>query len=169
MTATKKRLLISESHDNLNRCTLYRGKPDQHDTYASHTSSRTSDVCFLRAVLVRGNLSWVVNRVGHSHCSWEKGFSTQSTAHRLTGPRVRTQFLSRANQWNSGESHISINNMLLDLPGPYHRHAIDTFNTCSQGPTERSLTDTGGRYNLGGANFSHTTPRPSQSVVSHFP
>jgi hypothetical protein len=25
-----------------------------------------------------------------------------------------------------------------------HQHAVDTFNTCSHGPTHRSLTDTGG-------------------------
>jgi hypothetical protein len=33
-----------------------------------------------------------------SHCSQEKGLPTQSTARRLTDPRVRTQFLSQANQ-----------------------------------------------------------------------
>jgi hypothetical protein len=30
------------------------------------------------------------------------------------------------------------------------------FNTCSWGPTERSLTDTGGGYNLEGAGLPHT-------------
>jgi hypothetical protein len=40
--------------------------------------------------------------------------------------------------------------------GPYHQHAIGTFNTCSWGPTERSLTDTGGGYNLEGAGLPHT-------------
>jgi hypothetical protein len=47
-TATNKRLLISESHGDSNRCTPCRGKPDQHDTYASHTSPRTPGVRFLR-------------------------------------------------------------------------------------------------------------------------
>jgi hypothetical protein len=56
MAATNKRLLISRSRGNSNRCTLYRGKPDQHDTYASHASPRTLDVRFLWAVPVRGNL-----------------------------------------------------------------------------------------------------------------
>jgi hypothetical protein len=37
MTATNKRLLISESHDVSNRCTTYREKPNQHATYARHT------------------------------------------------------------------------------------------------------------------------------------
>jgi hypothetical protein len=45
---------------------------------------------------------------------------------------------------------------------------ISTFNTCTRGPTHRSLIDTGGCYNLGGASFPHTTPRPSQPVISTF-
>jgi hypothetical protein len=57
MAATNKRLLISESHDDSNRCTSYRGKPDQHATYVFHSSPRTPGVCFLRAVPVRDNLS----------------------------------------------------------------------------------------------------------------
>jgi hypothetical protein len=57
MTATNKQLLISESRGDSNRCTLCRGKPDQHATYASHSSPRTPGVHFLRAVSVRDNLS----------------------------------------------------------------------------------------------------------------
>jgi hypothetical protein len=64
MAAMNKRLLISESRGDSNRCTLCRGKPDQHDTYVSHTSTRTPDVRFLRAVPVHGNLSRVTDRVG---------------------------------------------------------------------------------------------------------
>jgi hypothetical protein len=37
-----------------------------------------------------------------SHCPRGKWLPTQSTARRLTDPRVRTQFLSQANQWSSG-------------------------------------------------------------------
>jgi hypothetical protein len=36
------------------------------------------------------------------------------------------------------------------------------------GPTHRSLTNTGGGYNFGGAVFPHTTPRYSQPAVSPF-
>jgi hypothetical protein len=43
-------------------------------------------------------------------------------------------------------SQTSVGNRLLGLPGAYHRHVIDTFNTCSWVPTPRSLTDTGGGY-----------------------
>jgi hypothetical protein len=57
MTATNKRLLISESHDDLNRYTPYRKKPNTHGTYASHASPRTPQVCFLCAIPVCDNLS----------------------------------------------------------------------------------------------------------------
>jgi hypothetical protein len=56
MAATNKRLLISESHGDLNRLTPCKRKPDQHDTYSSHISLRTPDVRFLQAVSVRDNL-----------------------------------------------------------------------------------------------------------------
>jgi hypothetical protein len=57
-----------------------------------------------------------------------------------------------------GKRQVSIDNQLLGLPGPYHRHAIGTFNTCSRGPTHRSLTDMGRGYSLKGVGFSRTTP-----------
>jgi hypothetical protein len=34
------------------------------------------------------------------------------------------------------------------LPGPYHHHAIGTFNTCSRVPNPQSLTDTGRGYHI---------------------
>jgi hypothetical protein len=134
MIAMNKRLLISQSRDDSNRCTPCRGKPDQHDTYASHTCQCTPSVHFLRAVPVYGNLSWVTDKDGQSHCPREKGLPTQSTACRMTDPRVCTQFLSRANQWSSGDSQTSIDSKLLGLPGPYHQYAIGTFDTCSRVP-----------------------------------
>jgi hypothetical protein len=66
------------------------------------------------------------------------------------------------------KSQASVDNRLLGLPGPYHWHAIGTFNTYSQGPTHWSLTDSGGGYNLKCAVFSHTTLRPSQPVIFTF-
>jgi hypothetical protein len=57
MTTTNKQFLISESRGDLNRRTPYRGKPDQHATYASHFSPRTPSVRFLWAVPVCDNLS----------------------------------------------------------------------------------------------------------------
>jgi hypothetical protein len=66
-------------------------------------------------------------------------------------------------------SQSSVDSMLLGLLGPYYEHAISTFNTYSRGLTHRSLSDTGGGYNLGGASLSHHTPRPSQLMVLCFP
>jgi hypothetical protein len=57
MTVTNKQLLISESHGDSNRGTLYMGKLDQRDVYAFHASPRTPDIRFLRTVPVHGNLS----------------------------------------------------------------------------------------------------------------
>jgi hypothetical protein len=110
----------------------------------------------------------VINSDGQSHCSREKRLPTQSTTRQLIDPRVHTQFLYRAAIEAVGVKSHSVSNQLLGLPGPYHRHAIVIFNICLRGPTYRSLTDTGGGYNIGDAGFSHTTPRPSQSAVSPF-
>jgi hypothetical protein len=160
-----KRLPISESHDDSNRCTPYRGKPDQHGTYASHASPRTSGIRFLRVVPVRDNLLWVIDRFGWiSLLSRKMDPDTihNTPADRSAGPY---QFLSQANQWSS---RLKPSFKLLGLLGSYHQHAIGTFNTCSQGPTHRSLTDTDGSYSLRGADFSYTTPRPTQPAISPF-
>jgi hypothetical protein len=69
-------------------------------------------------------------------------------------------------QW--GQSQPSVDGRLLGLPGPYLRHVIGTFNTCSRRPAHRSLTDTDGGYHLRGVGFSNHTPRPSQPTVSAF-
>ncbi len=57
---------------------------------------------------------------------------------------------------------------LHQLTRPIYQHAIGTFNACSRGPTHRFLIDTGGGYNLGGADFPHTTRWPFQPTVSTF-
>jgi hypothetical protein len=58
---------------------------------------------------------------------------------------------------------------LLVLPDSYHRHAIGAFNTYSRGPTYRSLTDTGGGYNVGDVGLPHITSWLFQPAVSTFP
>jgi hypothetical protein len=68
-----------------------------------------------------------------------------------------------------GKSQASVDNRLLGLPGPYHRHAIGTFNTCSRGPPERSSIDLGGGYNLGGAGLPHTHSPTFPTSCLHFP
>jgi hypothetical protein len=68
------------------------------------------------------------------------------------------QFLSQHSHWSSNESQTSVDSRLLDLPGQYHWYAIGMFNTYSRESTHRSLTDTGGGYNLAGAGLP--TPLP---------
>jgi hypothetical protein len=66
MAVTNRRLLISESRGDSNRCTPCRGKPDQHDMYASYDSPRMPGVCVLRAVSICGNLSQAIISVGRT-------------------------------------------------------------------------------------------------------
>jgi hypothetical protein len=50
---------------------------------------------------IYSNLLWDTDRFERIPQLPRKGLPTQSTAHRLTDPRVRTKFLSWANQWSS--------------------------------------------------------------------
>jgi hypothetical protein len=101
-TVTNKQLLISESRGDSNRCTPCRGKPDQHDTYASHPSR------FLWAALVCGNLPRATDRVGQSHCSREKRApdTIQSTsANRSAGPYPVSLPSKPMKQWRKQNIH----------------------------------------------------------------
>jgi hypothetical protein len=136
MTATNKRLLISESHSDSNRCIPCRGKPDQYATCFSrsvHVWSTT--ICISHGPHI-ATFHTVVNRFEQIHCTREERFPTQSTARRPSDPRVRTQLLSHNNQRAVEKSQAPIDNRLVGLPSTYHRHAISMFNTCSRGPTE---------------------------------
>jgi hypothetical protein len=90
----------------------------------------------------------------------------QCVTDRSTGPYPAFLPSQPMKQW--GQSQASINSRLLGLLDPYDQYVIGTFNTCSCGPTEWSLTDTGGGYNLGGVGFPPTTPRPFRPVVFPF-
>jgi hypothetical protein len=70
---------------------------------------------------------------------------------------------------SSGEKSTPVDNRLVGLSDPYHRHAIGTFNTCWRGPTERSLIDIDGATTLEVPACHIPTPRPSQPVVPTFP
>jgi hypothetical protein len=168
ITATNKRLLISESRGDSNRCTPCRGKPGQRTTYAFHATPHMPSVHFLLAIPVRGNLSWVIDRVEQAHYFWEKGLPTQSSvpADRSVSPYPVSLSSQPMKQW--GQRQASIDDRLLCLLGPYHQHATGTFNTCSCGPTYRYLTDTGRGYNLGGGSLPHTTLQSCQPALSTF-
>jgi hypothetical protein len=92
---------------------------------------------------------------GSRHNPQHVGWSIRGSVHSFS-PESTNEAVEKAKHWQLG------------LPGPYHRHAIGTFNTYSRGPIHRSLTDTGGGYNLGGAGFPHTTPQSSQPAVFPF-
>jgi hypothetical protein len=77
-------------------------------------------------------------------------------------------FSPRGNHWSCGGKATLCWWQATKLTRPIYRHAIGTFNTCSQGTTHRSLTNTGGGYNLRGVGYPHTTPWPSQPTVSTF-
>jgi hypothetical protein len=58
-----------------------------------------------------------------------------------------------------------VDDKLLGLLGPY-TSTRSVRSICLWGPTHRSLTNICRGYNLGGASFAHTTPRPSHLAVS---
>jgi hypothetical protein len=87
------------------------------------------------------------------HCSREKGLPTQSITHRLTDPRVRTQFLSQTNQWSSRLKLSLCRWQATRLT----RHISPACNRYVQnlhaGPTHQSLTVTGGATALKASAF----------------
>jgi hypothetical protein len=92
----------------------------------------------------------------------------------------KTDWPSRRLRWPHSSSHaIALelgrevsaqwSHNYISLLGPYHQHAIGTFNTCSRGPTEWSLIDIGWDYNLGDAGLPHTHPPSFPISCLHFP
>jgi hypothetical protein len=161
MTDTNNLLLISKSHNDLNRCTPYREKPDQHVTYASHGSPRMPRVHFLRAVPVRDNLSWVIDRVEQTHCSREEGLPTQSTARRwLIRGSVPSFSLEPANEAVGVKPSI-YRRPATRLTGPITPVCDRYIQYLLAGPTERSLIDTGGATTLEVPAYHLPTSRPS--------
>jgi hypothetical protein len=107
---------------------------------------------------------------GGFYCSWEKGFLSQSPAW-LTNLWVSPRFLSPNSHWGSKwKSIISWQTCYISLVDPYLQHVINTFNTCSRGPTKtRSFINIDGGYHLRGhdchitlsALHNHGVCRPS--------
>jgi hypothetical protein len=101
-TATNKRLLISESRGDSNRCTPCRGNP------TNTTRTLPTPVHVRPAYTSCGRYPYVATfheaptDLDRSHCSQEKGLPTQSTACRLTDPWICTQLLSQTSQWSRG-------------------------------------------------------------------
>jgi hypothetical protein len=159
---------MSESRDDSNRCTPCRGKPNQHATRFPRSVRVWSTTIPISHCPHIATFHTVINRFEQIHCTREEGLPTQSTARQSSDLRVRTQLLSHNSQRAVGKSQAPIDNRLLGLPGPYHWHAIGTFNTCSRGPPERSLIDISGDYNLGGGGLPHTHSPTFLTSCPHF-
>jgi hypothetical protein len=166
--ATNKWLLISESHSDSNRCTPCRENLI-NTPHIFHSRSMYGPWPYISHVV----------HVSQPFTSHQYGW-TDALLPRKSVPNSTSQpgwvargtclsFCSNATTEAVRLIQAPINDKLLDLLSPYHQHVISTFNTFSQGPTHRSLTDIGGDYNLGGAGLPHYTPRPSQLMVLRFP
>jgi hypothetical protein len=66
-------------------------------------------------------------------------------------------------------SQTPVDSRLLGLPGPYHQHAIGTFNNCSWVPNPQSLTNTGGGYHIENLRIVTTLSPPFPSEGSTDP
>jgi hypothetical protein len=167
MTATNKWLLISESHGDLNRCTPCREKPEQHATYASHSSPRMLSAHFLWAVPICDNLSLAPAKSKQAPTpgrSLDNQRQTDPTV--VLGALILPPMRQPWSRWRVFDPMVT---HLLQLTGPISSACDRYVQYLLAGPTHRSLTDIGGGYNLGGAGLPHTTPRPSQPAVSTFP
>jgi hypothetical protein len=139
ITATNKWLLISESCDDSNLCIPYGGRPNQHTKCfprSIHVGSKTIRISHGQYITT---FHTSVNRFEQIHCPWDEWLPNiihNTPADRSMGPY---SLLSYNSQWSSGKSQAFVDIRLLGLPGPYHRHAIGTFNTCLRGATHRSL------------------------------
>jgi hypothetical protein len=114
------------------------------------------------------NLSWLINSVGQILLLLRKSAPDFTSQPSWVAQGTHLSFSPNTAIEAVGLSQASFDGRLLGLLDPYHQHAIGTFNTCSRGPTHRSLTDKGRGYNLGGAGLPHHTTRPSQLTVSTF-
>jgi hypothetical protein len=151
-----KRLLISESRGDSNRCTPCRGKPDQHDTYASYGRSPWQP-------FVSHQQSWtdaLLSRKSAPDSTSQSGWVVCGTCLSLS-PNTAIEAVCLR------QAHVG--GRLLGLSGPYHRHKIDTLNTCSRVPAPWSLIDTGGGYHIENLRIATTLSLPFPSEGSTDP
>jgi hypothetical protein len=105
--------------------------------------------CMLPAVVpVRDNLSRVTDMVGRILLLPRKSAPDSTSQPGWVTHGTRLSFSPKTTIEAVGLNQAHVDGRLLGLPGPYHWHAIGTFNTCSRVPTPQSLTDTGGGYHI---------------------
>jgi hypothetical protein len=143
MTATNKRLLISESHGDLNRCTSCRKKPDQHATCSPHSVHVWPKTIRISRGPHIATIHIVINRFEQIHCTREEGLPTQSIARRLINPQVRTQLLSHNTPWSNGEKSSFCWHSTTRLTGPISPTYDWYVQYLLTGANHLSLTDIG--------------------------
>jgi hypothetical protein len=168
MTATNKRLHISESRGDLNRCTPCRGKPDQHVTRFSRSVRVWSMIIRISRGPHVATFRTVVNRFEQINCTREEGLPTQSTTHRLTDLWIHTQLLSHNNPWSSGEKWSFCWHPTTRLTGLISPTCDRYVQYLLVGANPSILNRHRWGYNFEGASLPHTTPRPSQPAISTF-
>jgi hypothetical protein len=166
MALMNKWLLIFESCGDSNRCTPCRGKPNQHFTRIPRSVRLWSQTIRISRGQRIASFREVINRFVQIHCPPRR--RAPDTIHSSmtvwsAGPYPASLPQQLMRHW--GKRQPSVDNQLLGLAGPYHRHAIDTFNTCSRVPTPRSLTDTGGGYHIETSKSPQHSSHPSLPSV----
>jgi hypothetical protein len=169
MTTMNKWLLISKSRGDSNRCTPCRGNPDQHDTYTSHASPRMPDVRFLRMVPVRGNLSRDADRFRQISLLLRKkapDIIHCTPANQSASPYPASLPSQPMKQGRKTNSYRWPTTRFTGAISPTYDQYVQYLLT---GANPSILNRHRRGYNLGGTGFPHTTPWPSQPVVSPFP
>jgi hypothetical protein len=141
-TATNKWILISKSRDDLNRYTPCMGNL----IHMTHTL--LAPVHVRHTYAFRGQSPYVATfntdpTELDRFTAPEKKCSRIHLSARLSDPRDPPQFIVQHNHLSSAlKPNIYWQTCYINLLGPYHQHVIIMFNTYSQWPTHRSLTDT---------------------------
>jgi hypothetical protein len=156
MIATNKWLLISESRVDSNGCTTCRGNPNNMSHMLPTAVHTRLMYAFCGQPPYMTTFNWLPqsqNRPLHLEevLTTKDGLAQPSST-------VASFFLPCDTPGVGERGFGPMVTRNFSLLGPYHQHANGTFNTCSQGPTHRSLTNICGGYNLGGGGLPHTTP-----------
>jgi hypothetical protein len=151
---------------------ILQGKPDRHVTRIPRSIRVWSQIICISRDQRIATFHESPTDLDGSHYSREKRISDYilgTPADRSANPHPVSLLLSTKEV--VGLRKDSVNGRLLGLPDPYLWYAIGTFNTCSWGPTHRSLTDAGRDYNhlraLLGLRLSNLNTTSSKSDVKH--
>jgi hypothetical protein len=169
LTVANKQLFISESHDDSNRCTPYRGNL----IHTTHTLP--APVHVRHSYASYGQSPYVAtfhesSTALDSHCSWEKG----TPAYILSTPVDRSIGLYLVSlPFTTIEAVEKVKHPLTNKLPRFTRPISTTCDQCIQylftGVNPSVLNRHKRGYNLGGIVFPHHTLRPSQPTILRFP